>query len=65
MEIITARIRVLTVKRQPIFTVLLPEDTSWSTVNSIVRQRYGQLTTSGAFRHKCDHEWNYVQDDEE
>jgi hypothetical protein len=64
MELVTAKIRVLTLPDKPTFTVLLPEDTSWATVNRIVRQRYGQATSGGGFNHKYDHQWNYVGDDE-
>lgn len=64
MKLVTATVRVLTLPGKPTFTVLLPKDMSWATVNRIVRQRYGQGTTGGRFNHKYDHEWNYVGDDE-
>lgn len=56
MKLVTVTIRVLTLKSKPTFTVELPEDTSWTTVNNLVRERYGQATTRGGFNFKNDHE---------
>jgi hypothetical protein len=63
MKLIMAKVRVLTVPKKTVFTVLLPNTTSWSQVNQIVRYRYGLLKTSVGTR--CYHEWNYVGEDEE
>ncbi|MGB7440481.1 MAG: hypothetical protein WA919_05385 [Coleofasciculaceae cyanobacterium] len=56
------RVKVLTLPEQPSFWVLLPDTTSWSQVNRIVRYRYGQGLTSVDTHY--DNQWRYMGSNE-